>query len=205
MVLSAPPAAAQATPGDAAPGYASRAQAVPAYAFLARATLAHAKLKSIAPKHKSVQTATPAEVVLTFNERPKREYTEVRVTGPGGDAAGGEIAVTGERVRLPLKSLTEAGRYRVAYRTVSVDGHVISGEREFTFRPAERPAGTPASGVPSPGATPGAGGAVGGSARADEAAGGSDSSPLVWLLLGGVAAALVTGGVVAFVRGRGDR
>lgn len=170
---------------------------------------AHARLKSITPEHDSVQTATPSEVVLTFNERINRRYTEIRVTGPGDAAVtSGEPATSGPKVRQRLKPLPKPGRYTVAYRTVSVDGHVISGSRKFTYRPAASPPATPVPGAAGSGqagqpdqADPAGQGAAGSEQPGGET---SEQSPWVLVALGAVAAALVTGAVLAVRRGRRD-
>jgi methionine-rich copper-binding protein CopC len=172
---------------------------------------AHARLKSITPVHKSVQAAAPAEVVLTFNEPVNRRYTEIKVTGPGrADVGAGEPRVERAVVRRRLGPLPAPGRYVVAYRTVSVDGHVVAGEREFTYRPA----GTPAPAAPgSPGAAesgPPAGQAAGGGpargAYDDAEAGAGERGPAgaPWglIALGGAAVALGAGAAVAVRRGR---
>jgi methionine-rich copper-binding protein CopC len=154
---------------------------------------AHAELESITPGQKSVQTASPREVTLTFNEPVNRRFTVIKVTGPGGAAVGsGAPAVNRDVVRQPLVALSQAGRYRVAYRTVSVDGHIVSGSREFTFRPSA--ARTPAAPVePAPSAVPVA-------ARTPQ----NSSSEVLGtqLALGGVAVALVAGAVLTIRRSR---
>ncbi|MGI5200272.1 copper resistance CopC family protein [Spirillospora sp. CA-108201] len=115
---------------------------------------AHAELKSITPEH-STQTSAPAEAVLTFNQPVNMRFTVVKVTGSDGAGAGsGSPAVDGAVVRQSLMTLTRPGRYQVAYRTVSVDGHVISGSRTFVFRPsatgtATAPPATGQSGSPA--------------------------------------------------------
>lgn len=168
---------------------------------------AHARLKSIDPAHKSVQTTMPTEVVLTFSEPPNRRYTEIRVTGPGGAVVGsGAPEVRDDRAILKLRPLPEAGRYTVAYRTVSVDGHPISGEREFTYRPAEGESATLTAGptaAVSPIPTPSAGADQPGLAPRD-AADEQGGSPWVIVALLVVAAALVTGAAVTIRRGRRD-
>lgn len=161
---------------------------------------AHARLESISPKHRSVQTDMPTEVVLTFNEPVNERYTELRVTGPDdARVSEGDPVVSGPKVRHRLKALTRPGRYTVAYRTVSVDGHVVSGEREFTYEP-------PATASASPQATPSesadAAGAGGGQNPSDAAAEADapSTSPVVPILLGVVAVAIVAGAVLALRR-----
>ncbi|MGI8329331.1 copper resistance CopC family protein [Actinomadura scrupuli] len=107
------------------------------------AAAAHAELKTMSPGHGSVQASAPSEVVLTFDQPVSRRFTAVEVIGPAGARVeSGPPTVDRAVVRQPLRPLPPPGRYRVAYRTVSVDGHVVRGAREFTFRPPE--------GAPSP-------------------------------------------------------
>ncbi|GAA2080332.1 copper resistance CopC family protein [Actinomadura alba] len=162
--------------------------------------MAHATLKSITPGDGSVQTSMPPVVVLTFDQPVNRRYTDVRVTGPGGgQAATGDPAVDGAVVRQRLRPLPRPGRYVVAYRTVSADGHVISGSRRFTFRPAI-PSG-PASPTPptadAAAATPVATG------NPDEGPS-TGSSWVALVVLGGVAVALPAASVTAIRRRRHD-
>ncbi|WP_192809439.1 copper resistance CopC family protein [Actinomadura rudentiformis] len=157
---------------------------------------AHAELKSITPEHKSVQTASPNQVVLTFNQPVNSQFTVIRVTGPDGARADSGSALVGRAVvRQGLMPLTKPGAYQVAYRTVSVDGHVISGAREFTFKPgpvAPQPsaASAPAGSVPTPTQT--------------QRPGEQSSSGFSWglILLGAVGAAVVAAAAMSFRRGR---
>lgn len=152
---------------------------------------AHAALTSITPGDKSVQKAPPSEVKLTFNEPVNRRFTVIRVTGPAGAAVSmGAPAVDRAVVRQPLVPLSKSGRYRIAYRTVSVDGHIISGSREFTFRAAA--AGNRTESVQTaPPVTPVAASAP------------QQSGPFgIQLALGGVTVALLSGTVLTIRRAR---
>ncbi|GAA3194135.1 hypothetical protein GCM10010468_03790 [Actinocorallia longicatena] len=100
------------------------------------------------PGQKSVLTDAPGEVRLTFSEPLKRRFTVIRVTGPAGAVvSAGAPEIDRGVARQPLVPLSRAGRYLVAFRTVSVDGHIVSGSREFTFRPAAGK--TPAQAAPA--------------------------------------------------------
>jgi methionine-rich copper-binding protein CopC len=155
---------------------------------------AHAELESITPGQKSVQTAPPREVRLTFDEPVNRRFTVIKVTGPAGAAvASGVPTVDREVVRQPLVPLSQPGRYQVAYRTVSVDGHIVSGSREFTFRP-DPASTTRASGQAAPPAPP-----------VTAAAPQQDPSSErfgIQLALGGVAVALLAGVALTIRRAR---
>jgi len=153
---------------------------------------AHAELESITPGQKSVQTASPREVTLTFNEPVNRRFTVIKVTGPGGAAVGsGAPTVDRDVVRQPLAPLSQPGSYQVAYRTVSVDGHIISGSRTFTFQPEIADTPTPSVQAAPP--------AVPVAAQTPQ-----NSSEFLGtqLALGGVIVALLTGAVLTFRRSR---
>ena len=157
---------------------------------------AHAALTSITPGDQSVQKAPPREVKLTFNEPVNRRFTVIKVTDPAGAAVStGDPTVDRDVVRQPLAPLSQPGRYRVAYRTVSVDGHIVSGSREFTFRPAAVSTPTaPASVQPAPRTTLAAA-----SAPQQESSAGTFG---IQLALGGVTVALLSGAVLTIRRTR---
>ncbi|MFD0664478.1 copper resistance CopC family protein [Thermocatellispora tengchongensis] len=58
----------------------------------------------------------------------------VQVRGPGGDRAdSGDPTVTADKVRQRVDPPQRPGRYTIAYRVVSADGHPITGELAFTL------------------------------------------------------------------------
>lgn len=99
--------------------------------------LAHAALTGSTPANKSTVTEI-TEVAVTANE----ELLDIGKTAKGfvltvRDASDryfgdGCVTVDGDTASMPV-SLTEAGKYRVAYRIVSNDGHPIEGSYSFTF------------------------------------------------------------------------
>lgn len=168
---------------------------------------AHAALLSTTPKDGATVSAPLHELRLTFDEPVQEHFDKVAVAGPSGQAvAVGTLRFDGPSVIAPLGELPTAGRYTVAYRMVSDDGHVVSGS--FTFTAAGSAVG-PASATPlavAGGGDTGAGGASGGSTPAATAssgatAGASDASGSGSSSTGAVAviiaAALVAAVVVA--------
>lgn len=126
------------------------------------AAAAHAKLESMTPADGATVADPPKSVVLRFNEPVTSTGAELMITSPGGTVvSSGSPAVVDETVTQPLAALTEAGRYRVVGRVVSIDGHPITVTAAFTVtRPAQ--AGESASAAPPPddtadASTPGAG------------------------------------------------
>lgn len=100
---------------------------------------AHTGLQRAAPAVDSVVTRPPRQVQMQFGRPAIPDgRTVVSVRGPDGrDLAAGEALASGMGVSQPLSPLTAAGRYRVGYVVVSVDGHLTRGEYAFVYaRPA---------------------------------------------------------------------
>jgi hypothetical protein len=162
--------------------------------------LATALLVPAAPAaaHDALASATPAvngtvsgdldQVTLTFSEAPLAGLESgliIQVTGPdGAETSTGTVRVDGSTLTKPV-DLTKPGTYNLGWRSVSVDGHPISGTYQFTSIgtstvPTSTPTSTPtASAAPEPAsatepsATP--------AAAADSA---RDTGPAVWVLAG---------------------
>ena len=89
-------------------------------------------LKSTPAKNETVATA-PDSIRLWFSQAPELKLTTVKVTGPGTAAvelaplAKGDSAL----VIAGVKGQMAAGAYSVAWRTMSKDGHVVSGSFAF--------------------------------------------------------------------------
>jgi methionine-rich copper-binding protein CopC len=159
--------------------------------ILALPASAHAGLVSIDPADGATVTAAPSRVTLTFDE-DMAEPAVVLVTGPDGQrAAVGPARVSGAVVSVGV-DLPSPGRYTVAFRAVSADGHPVTDQTSFAFQPG----GVASAG--SPAAKPGSVGGASASGATSESA---------WLVVGtGVAlAALVGVGLVRALRANGDR
>lgn len=120
---------------------------------------AHDALVSTSPADGSRVRAMPAEVVLTFEEPPASVGTSVVVTGPRGIVQHGASRLVGDTVHQPLAAGAPAGRYRVAWRITSDDGHVVSGT--FVFTAAAALAGTFVPATESAGSSTSSGSGVG--------------------------------------------
>lgn len=97
---------------------------------------AHAHLVKINPANKAAIEAPPTWVTLTFDEN-MREPAAIVVTDPTGarvdNGAAAQVVDKTARARLRV---VDPGRYTVAYRVVSADGHPVTGQSTFTYRPA---------------------------------------------------------------------
>ena len=170
---------------------------------------AHSRLLSISPADGASVPASPAEVVLTFNEEVNPEFVTVRVTdGEGTVVAGEGAAAEGAVVTLPVTEPVPAGSYKVTYRVVSADSHPISGATAFTVEgdaqasptsPAASPSASssaPSESGPAPSASPGETNAAGDPTEAS----GDGTPAIVWIA---VLVALAAGaGLVAYARNR---
>jgi methionine-rich copper-binding protein CopC len=103
---------------------------------------AHSTLISSLPKNGAVLKALPREVTLRFNEEllviAGKQPNTLRIASPTGESiVAGLVKVDGNSVSISVNSEQAkkiAGRYKVSYRVVSADGHVISGQYYFTIR-----------------------------------------------------------------------
>jgi methionine-rich copper-binding protein CopC len=100
----------------------------------APAAQAHAILLSTSPADSAALAQAPKEVSLTFNEPPMGIGTTVRVTGPAGMVSQGRPRVIDNTVHQTLNTGLGGGKYTVAWRATSIDGHPVSGTFAFTVR-----------------------------------------------------------------------
>jgi methionine-rich copper-binding protein CopC len=119
---------------------------------------AHATLVSVTPADNSTVTRAPARVTLAFDENI-RAPSKIVVSGPSGQRVDrGSTSVVDNRVSVAIRlqpRSTDVGRYVIGYRVVSADGHVVSGQPTFDYRPpgvkAAQPSDSPASASSSSG------------------------------------------------------
>lgn len=138
---------------------------------------AHDRLKSSSPA-KNATVESVDEVRLEFSSKVRVPFVSVR--RPGGDELqAGEPEVDGAVVTQALDGPLPDGRYSIAYRVVSSDGHPIEGEIPFQVKGAPTPspsasasesAGPDAAASPSAEPTAAASTEVGAAASADASA-----------------------------------
>ena len=102
---------------------------------LAPAGYAHSLLLSSIPKADAVVDGAPA-VTLRFNNRIEKKLSHIRLVSPRGEAQALPVRTGGDvdALEAPLPPLA-AGRYRVDWRVLSTDGHVVSGTFAFSVSP----------------------------------------------------------------------
>ncbi|WP_157756758.1 copper resistance CopC family protein [Plantactinospora sp. KBS50] len=158
-----------------------------------RPAAAHAALLHTEPAADATVGEPVQEVTLTFNEMVRGSYTVVVVSGPdGGSYSQGAARVVDTAVHQQTRAL-DNGAYRVAWRTVSADGHPVQGEFRFTVAlPAgQQPAGASPSATGTATASASGSATASGSPSADPAVAGPGStapprhtSVVEWLVLG---------------------
>jgi hypothetical protein len=175
----------------------------------ASAASAHATLDSTSPRAGAVVQAPLTAVRLTFDEAVASPAF-IAVTGPQGRVDTGGTRVDDAVVSVGLKDPLPAGRYTVAFRVVSDDGHPVESSYTFQLKAAtvasSSPGATPLAQAPAPSASsasaPAAAPAVA-AAVAPEATGGQDHSSHWFMGVAGVA--MVLAGVGALVWERKHR
>ena len=103
---------------------------------LAAAAQAHSLLLSSVP---AADTAVhdPTVVTLRFNNRIEKKLCQIRLVSPRGEAQALSVRTDGgalDALEAPLPPLA-TGRYRVDWRVLSTDGHVVSGTFAFSVSP----------------------------------------------------------------------
>lgn len=159
------------------------------------AAQAHAELVGMSPAIDSVVTQAPTSVVLTFADALQDLGAAVIVTAPSGaHLESGAPVIAGNTATQRLLPLTEPGRYTVAYRVVSQDGHPVERQVGFTFAPA----GTASAVTPTP--SPSA--SVPPSAGESPSATGSSGSGSPWWPVGAVLVVVLAAGAAVVWRRR---
>ncbi|MFI7640218.1 copper resistance protein CopC [Nonomuraea sp. NPDC049400] len=105
--------------------------------------LAHDALKSSSPA-KGAKVKALEEVRLEFTAGVRLPYVIVR--GPGdAEHQRGKPEVDGKVVTQAVEGPLPDGKYTIAYRVVSSDGHPIEGEIPFKVEGAETPSASPSA------------------------------------------------------------
>lgn len=163
---------------------------------LAPAALAHTELEDSKPRQGARVAEPTREVTLVFSEAVEPDVLTVIVRGPGGQRyESGDAEVRGRSVTQATRPLGPDGKYEIAYRVVSADGHPVTGTVGFTradAAPSPTATGTP---TPSP---------EGHAAHAhvtQDGDGGGGPGPALWAGIA-VAVLLAAGAGTAYVRRR---
>ncbi|WP_457947988.1 copper resistance CopC family protein [Pseudarthrobacter sp. alpha12b] len=129
---------------------------------LAGPAAAHDAAESTSPAQGAALASPPAEVSVTFSNKPLGIGSSFSVKDAGGtEWADGSVQIVDNVATQKLRSGGPAGAYTVAWRVVSSDSHPIEGTFTFTVAAAAAgavPSGTSTAGSPTTaGAVPGMG------------------------------------------------
>lgn len=95
--------------------------------------LAHDALLGSEPADGAVLTEAPSQIVLTFSGAQAGVGSEVAVVGPDGAVwSDGPVQVSEAVVTQSLRPDMPEGVYTVTFRSVSGDGHPVSGTFAFS-------------------------------------------------------------------------
>ena len=112
-----------------------------ALALITPAAQGHSTLVTSTPKNGAVIKTFPKLFSLTFNEEilklPGKEPSRVQLISPNlARISLGKVTIAKEVLTVPMsKAAVKVGKYRLTYRVVSNDGHVITGQISFTYKP----------------------------------------------------------------------
>ncbi|SDG86971.1 MULTISPECIES: copper resistance CopC family protein [unclassified Nitrosomonas] len=97
--------------------------------------LAHAALVKAEPARRAVLSTAPAQVRLWFNEEVEPAYASLSVLNEDKKSiTDSKVKIHSEDPKSIVLELPEmqSGRYTVKFRVLSVDGHVVDSEYNFT-------------------------------------------------------------------------
>ena len=100
--------------------------------------MVHNHLVKSSPADGEQLRAAPKEIRLWFNERPEIAFTSVTLMqADSTKIASIKATATADSMAaaLPVQTPLPAGKYLVAWRTASSDGHAIRGTFGFTITP----------------------------------------------------------------------
>jgi len=100
---------------------------------------AHTALVSADPAVNSTIDILPSTIALTFAEELISIGNSNSISASdesGSELTSGEPEISGAVLSIKLDGSEVTGVIKVAYRAVAADGHVITGDYEFTVSPA---------------------------------------------------------------------
>lgn len=112
----------------------------------APAALAHDRLKSSSPA-KNAKVPAVERITLKFSSRMRFPVVALR-TADDTVIDIGKAKASGDTVTSDVPKPPPPGRYVIAWRVVSSDGHPIEGEIPFTVTAPATPSATPSAALP---------------------------------------------------------
>jgi hypothetical protein len=109
--------------------------------FCPSTVLSHASLIKSVPARRAQIFKTPPQIQLWFSERLEARFSSLRVIDSSGNRVDlNDVVVDSndaKRISVGVKSLLP-GQYKIKFRVLSVDGHVVEDEVPFTIRDRRR-------------------------------------------------------------------
>ena len=103
--------------------------------------LPHASLIKSVPARRAQIFKSPAQIQLWFSERLEARFSSLRVINSSGkrvDLGNVEVSIDDpKRISVRVNPLAP-GQYKIRFRVLSVDGHVVEDEVPFTIRDTQR-------------------------------------------------------------------
>jgi methionine-rich copper-binding protein CopC len=103
--------------------------------------LPHASLIKSVPARRAQIFKSPAQIQLWFSERLEARFSSLRVINSSGKRVDlGNVEVSTDdpkRISVGVNPLAP-GQYKIRFRVLSVDGHVVEDEVSFTIRDTQR-------------------------------------------------------------------
>jgi copper resistance protein C len=101
----------------------------------------HASLIKSVPARRAQIFKSPPQIQLWFSERLEARFSSLRVIDSGGNRVDlDNVAVDNndpKRIFVGIKPLVP-GQYKIRFRVLSVDGHIVEDELSFTIRDTQR-------------------------------------------------------------------
>lgn len=123
---------------------------------LAQPAFGHASLIKTYPVGNAKIGSLPDKISLDFDEEliDLGSGYRLSVIDPNGDEiTTGDVVINVANISRSMKPSTVAGNYKVSYRVVSNDGHVVEGEFGFTLANRETPSPAGSTNEPAPNAS----------------------------------------------------
>lgn len=115
---------------------------LPSLLVLAAPAFAHSTVKSSTPASGSVIPASPAEVVITFNEAARMTSVVVAETGKADRKLDFSPAGQATTFTMADPKLVN-GRNEIRWKALSKDGHPIEGSIILVVKPGAAPSSPP--------------------------------------------------------------
>jgi methionine-rich copper-binding protein CopC len=105
----------------------------------APAASAHAALESTIPAKGAIVSASTNRITMLFGEdilviKGQNPNSITVSDSRGKKVSTGRVKISGMKISVALKAPLKTGGYKVNYRVVSADGHVVTGSYNFSVK-----------------------------------------------------------------------